>query len=519
VTIDKPPQHKYIWFAIRLLHLPLESKGVSYDNENKVQISHKGIIWDATKNLVEQGIYRGMASSTAQLLRDTHETSPWQTYERDIPRENTIIDQLCRVLYRYTPYIESYRVTTPEGTEDVGIVLELSRCIRLFKGLSSLIEAIRRVLHAHPLSYRHAQSYSPQAAWLLTYGTCQTNTSYSRESLIQQLSPIKIDYIYEHPKAVAELKKSGFFSLLEISEHIQKSSLQSLHKRFGGDFCDYLAKIFNIDTYFEQAPLFVTPPKSYQPENSFVESIQFDYPISNCEQLAHPIEHLLDRLVQDLIKNQTQTQHICWNLYDIYQNCEHINIHFERMHSDSKLAQDLTMIQLENQPLPFEVDVLELHCEKVMSAKFHTHEIREGKNTYYQEQHTITTVTAKLNARLGENAVFKLSPKDSHIPELSFSKKKFESNTQKSSPAVTTHAETDRPSWIFNIPVKIGQQQNALHWKGKLELLQGPERIEGLWWKKPTGRDYFVAKRDDNTRLWVFHDLYKNAWFVHGVFA
>jgi protein ImuB len=42
--------------------------------------------------------------------------------------------------------------------------------------------------------------------------------------------------------------------------------------------------------------------------------------------------------------------------------------------------------------------------------------------------------------------------------------------------------------------------------------------VQSHWWDTPCGRDYYVAQRTDHARLWIFFDVHKKAWFVHGVF-
>lgn len=47
----------------------------------------------------------------------------------------------------------------------------------------------------------------------------------------------------------------------------------------------------------------------------------------------------------------------------------------------------------------------------------------------------------------------------------------------------------------------------------------GPERIETAWWRGPSiRRDYFRVLTDDGRRSWLFRDLRRNRWFLHGWF-
>lgn len=525
---EKNKNREQLWFAIRLSHFPLESLNIQRHNTN-IMVSYKNHICATTDNLHALGIERGTPISTAQLLYIPDGESPCRIYERECDSEEKALNRICDALYNITPHIETYTVDAPNGCNDVGLLLEISRCIALFKRVDIIVEKINKTLQTLNFSFDSALGHTKKIAWLLSYreNTSQTSTppAHDPQHFIEALKALPLDYLYEHKNAISQLKKTGFFCFGDLIFHIEQSSFHSLRKRFGENFSQHLSDILGIDNRMQQHALFKKPAATYKPKQLFIESIQFDYPVSNCEQLEHPVNTLLTTLSQELVKNQEQTQNVCWNLYDIYHQHAIFSVHFDRLHNDTKLAQELTMIQLENQPLPFEVDTLELRCENVLPVHFENRSTHnDPHHDLYCDSHdeidknAIAIVTSKLNARLGENSVLTLSPKDSHIPELTFTKTPMAS-AQNLSPKVPSATKTDRPSWIFNIPIKIGKRQNALYWKGSLELQQGPERIEGLWWKKPTGRDYFVAKRDDHVRLWVFHDLYKNAWFVQGVFA
>ncbi|PCK01691.1 MAG: hypothetical protein COA42_22990 [Alteromonadaceae bacterium] len=291
--------------------------------------------------------------------------------------------------------------------------------------------------------------------------------------------------------------------------------------------------IFHMPNIYQQNPqmqnssmqtaLFTSPTPVYQPEEAFIENIQFDLPVSNSEHLHEYFKRLLQQLADKLREKQQQTQKITWVFYDIYQKSITIEVNFERLHHDIRLALELSLIKLENQPLPFEIDSLELQCHKRSAVENHNSTLfSDSPNEQQSTQHVFAVSVEKIRARLGAQAMFVLVEKDSHIPEISFKENSTPEEKKSIKHSKENHKKSptgNRPTWIFKTPTSIGTRQNHLYWQGQLQLLQGPERIEGLWWKKPTARDYFVAIRDDNVRLWVFNDLHKNEWFIHGVFA
>jgi protein ImuB len=89
-----------------------------------------------------------------------------------------------------------------------------------------------------------------------------------------------------------------------------------------------------------------------------------------------------------------------------------------------------------------------------------------------------------------------------------------------------------QPTWLLNIPLRLAVRQDQPHYQqAPLQLLAGPQRIEGGWWqvdtRLPNGhaqvqRDYFLALSAGHLLLWVFQQRlseFEHGWFLHGVFA
>jgi protein ImuB len=91
-----------------------------------------------------------------------------------------------------------------------------------------------------------------------------------------------------------------------------------------------------------------------------------------------------------------------------------------------------------------------------------------------------------------------------------------------------------QPTWILKTPLKLDVKGDRPLYQGPLQLLLGPERVEGGWWHRVqdadggqrslnVGRDYWVALSQHAGALWIFQQrLPKDAaasWFLHGLFA
>ena len=91
-----------------------------------------------------------------------------------------------------------------------------------------------------------------------------------------------------------------------------------------------------------------------------------------------------------------------------------------------------------------------------------------------------------------------------------------------------------QPTWILKTPLKLAVKDERPLYQGPLQLLLGPERVEGGWWHRIKGadgaqrslnvaRDYWVALSQHAGALWIFQQrLPKDtaaSWYLHGLFA
>jgi protein ImuB len=98
--------------------------------------------------------------------------------------------------------------------------------------------------------------------------------------------------------------------------------------------------------------------------------------------------------------------------------------------------------------------------------------------------------------------------------------------------AAAPRYELPLPTWILDEPLRLVERDNRPYYQGPLQLLLGPDRVEGGWWHRSAEepdarplnvqRDYWLARSPHAGFLWVFqqrlaHD--QTAWFLHGHFA
>lgn len=496
--------HNNLWLALRFPWLPLEALGFHASDSEAMVIGKQQKVFCANAQALAKGVHCGMDCSSAQIL------SGAKIHEHDGAREQQALQHLQSMCYAFTPYIELQQ-------HGHGLLLEVSRCLKLFKGLEKLTHALRHQLRQQ--TYEQGIAHTAEGAWLLSWKAHPANDKDTRENYIQRLHSIPIELLSVRHKTIDALNKTGFNTLGDVCKQIQTSSTSSLRKRFGKEFSDYIKNIFAIENNLQQQALFTKPTKQYHPEDYFCEHIQLDYPLNNMALIEPLMEKLLRSFNQYLNKRQIQSQSLLWRLYDIHHNKEERRINFpdtKNPHTSWKFLLDLSRIQFEHQPLPFEVDTLELFCNQFLSRSNPTGSLN-FPGTKKRDNEALQLTLAKIKSRLGDHTVYKVSYKHCHIPEES--SHKIALCEKPNEDIATREAIALRPTWLLKTPQIIKTHNKSLLWQGKLQIIQGPERIEGYWWRKPCARDYFIAIREDKLRVWIYFDRTHQLWYVHGIFA
>lgn len=498
-----------LWLAIRLSDLPLDALSLNDSVSSPIVVIEKKAVVFANSQAAHAGACVGMDSTTAQLLSDCI------TAERDPAKEQFVLSTLCEQLYQFTPHIERYSSTR---SAEAGLLLEIGTCLALFSGATALSQKIAHFLNHIGFQFSFGLAHSAKAAWFLSFADYEITGDESRPLFIERLNSLPITLLHDYPKVMDSLAKTGFRYFGDLAKQIQGKSLSSFQKRFGRPFTDLLCEVYDIDQHFMQGALFTAPRPLYKPEEWFEKDIQFEYPVTVVDQLEPAIESLLQQLSDYLRKRQKQCQSIEWTISDIYQRKETVSVHSDTPQSQWSLLYDLTLIQFENKALPFEVDTIRLACKQTlgMQPRSQVLDFDQNRRRNATVQDFATTI-AKLKARLGDDAVYKLSYRDNLVPELTNAIISLAEKSNQTLPRI--YQKSVYPTWLFSEPEAVEQRNGRLFWRGYIFPKVGPERIVGNWLTGPIARDYYLAQRHDNLRVWIFFDLYEKRWYVHGVFS
>lgn len=155
----------------------------------------------------------------------------------------------------------------------------------------------------------------------------------------------------------------------------------------------------------------------------------------------------------------------------------------------------------------------------------------------------------RLSTRLGAANLYRLAPRDSHIPEQAqLALPAISGRLPAPWPAPPPGEPPLRPLFLFDPPQPVeviaevpDGPPHRFRWKRQLHevrLYEGPERIATEWWRRRGGengagegpgkggltRDYYRIEDARGRRYWIFrHGLYHEKpvprWYLHGLFA
>jgi len=145
-------------------------------------------------------------------------------------------------------------------------------------------------------------------------------------------------------------------------------------------------------------------------------------------------------------------------------------------------------------------------------------------------------LTDRLAARLGQDAVVRIEAVDSHLPERAtrwrptsqavVGKSDKTSGTSNSTP-VRPLRIFDPPQPIEAIALAPDSPPARFRWRRvdhRVVSSEGPERIEGEWWRRRERvRDYYRVEDAEGRRFWVFRagrfgEEPPPRWYLHGLF-
>jgi len=475
-----------LWLCLRFDRLPLESQCPAQRGEEApVAVLEAQRVVCADDGAAALGIRPGMGAATVRALAGD---GPLKLLQRDTAAEARCLARLSCWAYGITPTLQTWR-------EDC-LQLEIGGCLALFRGLDALLAEVNNGLNSRGFSAHSALAPTPVAAWLLSFAREDTVHAVERP-LEERLAPLPLDLLDEFGDSVGSLRRAGLHTLGDVLA----LPPAALGRRCGRAFCDFLQRA--------QGRL-QDPRTDYRPPASFSDESWFGYAVKTNGELLPAVRRLLESLCRFLRNTQLRSGEITWQLVGIDGGLRSVRVRSSGSHSNAEDWFQLTRIRFEQLALDDAVEGLALQCDKLLPGAVENIDLFSPRN----QREPLAALLDRLRNRLGLQAVEGVGCRDEHLPELAV----FTASEQATQAGNAAVPGAQRPFWLLPEPRPLRQRGAQLYWRGGLELLYGPERIEDNWWREAVSRDYYIAT-GGGEHYWVFRDRLAGGWYLHGVFA
>ncbi len=442
------------------------------------------------------GMIPGMALSTVYAL-----STEVRAIERTPGLEEQTLQQLAQCTYQFTPQVTVY---PPDS-----LLLEIQGSLKLYRDLGNLLRCIEQDAQIKQFHCQIGLAHTPKAAWVLA---CEKDEMdffdhqhqvLFQEKLLHRLNRVAIQNLDISDNEKEKMANLGLSTLGEMLALPQAA----VGKRIGKSFLLYLQKLVG------HCP---DPQRAITVTEVFHSSLHFMDGIINSDMLLFPMQRLLIELSHFLTVRQLHCRKMSWLLYSFNKQEKIIDIELLCPQNEYKNFLALTRLKLESLTVTEPIETLILETENFATAELKTQDLFSD----LQEQVDTSKLLDKLSARLGSSIFYGIKTSDEHLPEYAWQTVndqeliRFEHISAKK-----CEPESTRPLWLLKQPALLKNDKRSLYWKGRLTLLNGPERFDSQWWKPRQRRDYFIARHENGSLYWVYRDLKSRQWYLQGVFG
>ena len=411
------------------------------------------------------------------------------------------------------------------------LLLDVSASLRLFGGLSSLLEVVRGALR-NELVAAFAMYQGPMISVAPCPGAallCARNSIekiiVDAEQLKSALGDIALCNVNIREKLMAQLARCGLHTLRDL----WRLSRQDLGRRFGLELLQYLDDLVAVQG---------DPQYHIAPPLQFRQRMELPVDTHSSHLLLIAAERLLKEACGFLQMHAAATEQVSFDLWHVnrmYGSSSRTRLVVRCAEADRQPDHFLQQFeqQLSRTPLQGEVNAVSILINQVVPYASVTGDVFDrADHQPRRQQHEWGQLLDLIRARLGRESVFYLHHVAEHQPEKSSRKMALPTIAPQKKAAVAQWQMNEnhvqclplRPLWLLPDPVSI--RSTAIDVEGELE------RIETGWWqRRDMRRDYQIAHVKQGGYAWVYQDLDQaeatkksangliDEWKMHGLYA
>ena len=506
-----------LWIALFLPELPLQAAGRGLLVDVPFAVldgpEERPLILAANAAARDCGIRAGMALGAARAL-----VADLAVWRRELAREAALQQRVGLVALNFSPMV----TLAPDA-----VLLEVAPSLMLFRGLKALAKRIKREVRRAEVRAVAACAPTPRAAWLLAHARArgvEVQHVRRREALPETLAKILLILTGWPPGVTDALAALGIACFGDL----KRLPRDGIARRFGVQIVRDIEAILG-ERADPRTPLVL-------PEQ-FTIRLELVCETTDSAQVLHAAE-LLFAEADDFLRVRGQaTTRMELLLEHGRHRATPLMVGTREPARDVRRWSRLLREQLARQPLEDTVCAVSLTL-----ADMQVYQPANGGlfPDAGSRASNIDLLAEQLLARMGAGSILMVEEGSDHRPEKATHEVVHGAKEERKGyrphrvpggkggkgggdgkalmrPSMSG---PPRPIWLLRHPRSLILLQGEPVHRGALRHLAGPERIETGWWDgAPARRDYYVMANREGETLWVFHDLARGGWYLHGFFA
>jgi len=493
-----------------------------------------------------------------QPLRDALAMCPaLVTRIRNEQAERTFLAVLRRWAGRFSPWVAD--------EPPAALVLDITGCAHLFGGEEALIDEVEGDCAALGLTVHAGIADTLGAAWALARFAGQpdrplrTGDAVDQEARATRARAVKRrnwerggppPALAPHPRGASRIAPPGqgrtTLAPLPVAALRMPAEMAVELGRLGlrrvGDLSGMpraaLARRFGVELVrrLDQAlGLEPEPVSPARPTLNFAVRLTFPDPIGLEADLVAAVDRLLPALERRLVAAGQGARRVRLDCFRTDQSTQWVEVGLARPSAEPDRIRPLLVLKLADIDAGFGIDALRIEAtrtEPVHARQFRGHLDAAADAVSRQTADTrLDDLIGKIGAQVGLEAIVRLHPADSHIPE----------KTAKPLAATWSEPVHDWPAPPGPRPLLLWRPEPVMapdepkvplgfRWRRRtFQTLRatGPERIAPEWWLDEPDwrsgvRDYWRVTAESGETLWLYYahgGLLSSGWFCHGTFA
>ena len=500
----------------------------------------------------------GWGLTHGQPVRDAIAMCPdLITRIQNLQLEAGFLTSLRRWAGKFSPWVAE---EVPES-----LVIDITGCAHLFGGELEVIQQVELDCLDLGLSVRIGMADTKGAAWALAHyagqplGFCRTGDAIDQEAPATRARAVKRQNwerggqpprLQSRQGGSGRIAASGFtrqalaalpVAALRLEDHVI-ASLNRLGLRRVENLMDQpraaIARRFGKGTVYRMDQALGVAPEPVSPAKQslhFACRLTLPEPIGLIKDMLAALDKLLPRLAASLRAKGRGVRRLRLEAYRTDHTMQFVEVGLARPSDDVARMRPLLIIKLEEIEAEFGIDVLRVVAAQTEPIYAHQHKVNiEAGNVVaarLSQKTELDDLIGKLGARIGLEAITRLHPGDSHIPEKVAQVLAAAWSIPQMDWPVVSRA---RPLIYFQpepvVAAEVSKVPLHFKWRGQtyeLQSAQGPERIAPEWWLAERAwrsgtRDYWQVVTKSGDRLWLYFahgGEISGGWFCHGRFA